>query len=367
MYPVLEIFPERVEHNARIISDLLHRKRLSLAGVVKGCNAVGEVVQAMAAGGVDMIGDSRIQRFAELKALVPDLPLLLLRLPAKDEVPEVVRSADISLNSHLQTVALLNDEARRQRRTHRVILMVELGDIREGVYPALDVIEMAEQVESMRHIELAGIGTNLSCLGSVVPDEANMGRLAQLAGEVQQRIGRPLEFVSGGATSSLPLLLDGTMPTGVNHLRIGESILLGREIGDYWAHPIEGLHHDAFVLKAQVIELRRKPSAPTGRLNVDAFGKTPVFVDRGERLRAILAVGKADFVYPEYLIPRDPGIEVIAASSDHLTLDVQDAEREIVLGDVLEFTLFYGSMVHLSGSPLVEQRVLRPGKRPASD
>ena len=52
-----------------------------------------------------------------------------------------------------------------------------------------------------------------------------------------------------------------------------------------------GTRQDTVKLVAEVIELKRKPSMPIGKIGKDAFGNTPVFEDKGIRLRAILAVG----------------------------------------------------------------------------
>jgi Predicted amino acid racemase len=100
--------------------------------------------------------------------------------------------------------------------------------------------------------------------------------------------------------------------------------------------------------------LRNKPSKPIGTIGADAFGKVPVFEDRGRRLRAIAAVGKQDAKI-DGLAPLDPGVTVLGASSDHLTLDVEDCPTRPVLGGVMRFTLDYGAMLALTTSPYVEK------------
>jgi predicted amino acid racemase len=47
----------------------------------------------------------------------------------------VVRSADISLNTELDTLKKLSYYAKASNKNHQVIVMVELGDLREGVLP----------------------------------------------------------------------------------------------------------------------------------------------------------------------------------------------------------------------------------------
>ena len=143
MYPILEVYPERIKSNAEVISELCHKNDISLAAVTKGANNIDEVVDAVIAGGVDYIADSRIKRFKQLRLISGNIPLMLLRIPGPGELKEVISYADISLNSEIEVIKLLNNEAKRQNKTHKVVLMVELGDLREGIYPAKKVIEKA--------------------------------------------------------------------------------------------------------------------------------------------------------------------------------------------------------------------------------
>ena len=197
-----------------------------------------------------------------------------------------------------------------------------------------------------------GVGTNIGCFGGVLPTPENMNLLVECRDRLAEGLGRPVEVVSGVATSSLELVDNGKMPKGINNLRVGEAILLGFNTGRMQAIP--GLHRDAFVLEAEVVEVRVKPSQPIGLIGADAFGKVPVFEDRGRRLRAIAAVGKQD-AKVDGLAPLDPGITVLGASSDHLTLDVQDCPTPPVLGGVVRFTLDYGAMLALTTSAYVEK------------
>ena len=95
------------------------------------------------------------------------------------------------------------------------------------------------------------------------------------------------------------------MPLEVNNLRIGETIALGCNSLDRTPWP--GTRQDTVRLIAEVVELERKPSAPTGETAQDAFGVLPGVVDRGVRNRAICNVGRQD-VQVEGLVPEDPRI-----------------------------------------------------------
>ena len=122
-----------------------------------------------------------------------------------------------------------------------------------------------------------------------------MNELVSIAEAVESAIGRKLEIISGGATSSYPLVLEGAMPPRINHLRIGEGILLAYDLKEIWGLDMSGMRQDVFTLKAEVVEVREKPSHPVGEIFIDCFGRKPEYEDRGIRKRAILAMGKLDF------------------------------------------------------------------------
>ena len=79
---------------------------------------------------------------------------------------------------------------------------------------------------------------------------------------------------------------------------------------------------------------------------IDAFGRKPVYVDRGIRRRAILALGRADVGELESLIPREAGLTVIGGSSDHCIVDVEDCPRRLEVGDIVEFSLCYSHLLY---------------------
>ena len=261
----------------------------------------------MLAGGAVALGESRHENAERLRAAGLDVPLWLLRAPTPELAAETVRLFDVSLESELETVLALEAACVASGRRHAIVAMVELGDLREGMMPA-ELPAFADAVERLEHVELAGVGVNLTCYGAIMPDEENLGELARLAAETSGRIGRPLRYVSGGNSGSIDMVTSGRMPAAVNTLRIGETILLG--VDTLTREPIAGLHLDAIVCSAPVIECKVKPSLPHGVIAQDAFGNKPRFVDRGERRRAICALGRQD-APPEGLTPVDPRVEVL--------------------------------------------------------
>ena len=246
-------------------------------------------------------------------------------------------------------VALDNAAAAAGRR-HAIVAMVDLGDLREGMLPAA-LPAFLERVNAMDHIDIAGIGVNLTCYGAIVPDEDNLGRLAELAAQSEKQLGRPL-LVSGGNSGSIGMVVSGRMPAAVDTLRIGETILLG--VDTLTREPTLGLHLDAITVSAPVIECFVKPSLPRGTSAQDAFGNFPTFSDRGERRRAICALGRQD-APPEGLAPVDPRVEVLGASSDHLILDVDAMAQPPALGEPITFVPNYAATLRLFTSPYVHK------------
>ena len=347
-YPQLEFDLALLRSNADAVISRCRGMGIRVCGVVKGVDGLPEAARVLRAAGAEELGTSRLEQVARCRAAGVPGPWLLIRIPGLTELPDVVALCETSLQSEWPTLLALEEECLRQNKTHRVIVMTDLGDLREGFWDKKELVDVCERVErDLPHVQLAGIGVNLTCYGSTKPTPEKMNELVGLARRVEQRIGRKLEIVSGGATSSFTLVHWGTMPAGVNHLRIGEAILLGKDLQVDWGiRDMDYLRMDALTLRAEVVEVKDKPTYPIGEFAIDAFGRKPVYEDRGIRRRAILALGRADVGELESLIPREPGLTVIGGSSDHCIVDVEDCPRRLQVGDIVEFSLCYSHMLY---------------------
>lgn len=347
-YPQLEFDLALLRSNADAVISRCRGMGIRVCGVVKGVDGMPEAARVLRAAGAEELGTSRLEQVAKCRAAGVPGPWLLIRIPGLTELPDVVALCETSLQSEWPTLLALEEECLRQNKTHRVIVMTDLGDLREGFWDKKELVDVCERVErDLPHVHLAGIGVNLTCYGSTKPTPEKMNELVGLARQVEQRIGRRLEIVSGGATSSFTLVHWGTMPAGVNHLRIGEAILLGKDLQVDWGiRDMDYLRMDALTLRAEVVEVKDKPTYPIGEFAIDAFGRKPVYEDRGIRRRAILALGRADVGELESLIPREPGLTVIGGSSDHCIVDVEDCPRRLQVGDIVEFSLCYSHMLY---------------------
>lgn len=351
-YPALKIDLAKLESNTKLLAEKCDAFGISISAVTKVFCGIPEVALAMVKGGATYLADSRIENLKKLKDL--NVPKMLLRIPMLSQIGEVLEYADISLNSEYEVIRAISDEAIKRGKIHHIILMVDLGDLREGVW-ADDAIEYAGRILELKGIKLLGIGTNLTCYGAVIPKVDNLSRLVDIAHSIEERYKTKLSIISGGNSSSLYLIEQDSIPKGINHLRLGESIVLGNETA--YSSRIEGTYNDCFKLCAEIIELKEKPSVPIGEIGVDAFGNKPTYVDRGIRKRAILAVGRQD-VRIDGLTPTDETLIILGASSDHMIIDITDSAYKYSIGDIIEFTLDYGALLSASTSDYVNKVII---------
>lgn len=348
--PRIEVDLSAIEHNARELVTRLRRRGITVTGVTKATLGSPEVAKAMLRGGVARLGDSRIDNLEALREAGIRAPLVLLRAPAPAWADRAVATADSSLVSDLDVVNALSVAAGRRAATHGIVLMVELGDLREGLMMT-DALDAARVISRTRHVVLAGVGTNLACRSGVVPGEEQMQQLGALAGTMVSKFGVPMPIISGGNSANLRWALGRGRVGTINDLRLGESILLGMD--PLTRIPIEGLRTDAFTLVAPVIESLAKPSAPWGPREQGAFGQSTPARDRGSIVQTIVALGRQD-VDPEGLVP-PVGVSVLAASSDHLVLETP---MRLPAGTEVRFGVGYSALLRAMTSPFVAERLV---------
>lgn len=358
-YPKLEIYPDRIKHNVEVIVRKCEKGNIRIAGVIKGANGIKEVMEAFINGEAKQIASSRYEQLKKCKELYPDIETMMIRIPMLSEVEEIIKYADYSVNSEIKVLEKLNQVAGEKNIIHKVILMVDLGDLREGYINESELLEAAIYVENnLDNLYLAGIGTNLGCYGSIKPTVKNLTQLVNFAQEIEKNIHRKLDIISGGATSSLPLLFEDAIPKGITHLRVGEGILLNYDLPIFWNVDTTPMNNDTFILKAEIIEKKNKPSYPIGEIFIDAFGNTPTYVDQGIRTKALLGIGKQDIGDFDKVIPLDNRIEVIGASSDHLIIDITNCKDDYQVGDIISFKLSYQAMLFATMSDYVKKEII---------
>lgn len=353
LYPRLNIDLNKIHANTKYFVDLCNENNIDLMAVTKSFCADPVLAEKQVEAGVKYLADSRIQNLVKMKDIAVEK--VLMRLPMHSEIEKVVKYADISFNTELETIKLLNKEAKKQDKTHKILIMLDLGDLREGILPE-DIDEAVQAIVALENIKIVGFGVNLTCYGGIIPSEENLGELVDISKRLEKAFDLDLEIISGGNSSSLFLFDKNKMPKGITNLRLGEAIVLGRETA--YGHRVNDTHDDIFVLEAQVIELKRKASVPKGEIGMDAFGNKPTFKDQGDILRGILAIGQQD-VNPDGLTPLDDKIEILGASSDHLLLNLERTEKNYKVGDTIKFKVDYGALLKLTTSEYVDSNYIK--------
>ena len=321
------------------------QKGISLMGVTKAVLGEPSIAKAMIQGGVKFIADSRIENIQKMKSAGISTQFVLLRT-CLSQAESIVKNADISLNTEIETLKKLSYHAKGQNKIHQVIIMVELGDLREGILPC-DLPQLVRKTLSLPHLKIIGIGCNLACYGGIKPDDKNMRELSELVDLIEKEFQIDLEIISGGNSANFEWFKSSQDVGRVNNLRLGESILLGCEtVG---RKVIPGLHTGAFQLIAEVIESKRKASVPLGEICQDAFGNVPGFLDRGDHQRVIIALGRQDVQVSN--LKSNNKLKMIGSSSDHIILDGENHNLEV--GDEIRFSLDYSGLLATMTSPFV--------------
>jgi ornithine racemase len=348
LLPRIEISLSQIQDNAQKISELYGQKGISLMGVSKATLGDPSVANAMIRGGVKFIADSRIENIQRMKNAGVSTKFVLLRT-ALSQAEATIRGADISLNTELDTVKELSHYANLNNKFHKIIVMVELGDLREGILPC-DLSQFVKTALDLPNIKVIGIGCNLACYGGIKPNNQKMLELSELTDAIEKEYKIDLEIVSGGNSANYEWYESAQKVDRINNLRIGESILLGCETVNRKA--ISGLHTSAFNLIAEVIESKEKPSLPFGEICQDAFGNIPTFLDRGIRQRIIVALGRQDVLISGLKPCED--LEILGSSSDHIVLDSKN--RNLKVGSEVRFNLDYGALLAAMTSPFIKKQ-----------
>ncbi|KNZ40805.1 alanine racemase [Acetobacterium bakii] len=370
MYPRLKMNKRKITENTRAIISRAKTYGIDVTAITKCTGGNVEIAQAFLDGGAAAIGDSRIQNLKNL-AMLP-CEKWLIRIPMISESNETVAFANLSLNSEMKTIRSLNLAAKAQGKTHGILLMLDLGDLREGYFigdgrknsdeinalisESLRVLDCdIQEILTMKNIKLRGIGTNATCVGATIPIPDSFPAFFKVKQLIEEKYQLPCEIISGGNSSAWYLIENASIPVDINNLRLGDVILFGRESAYF--HSYDYLHQDAFILDIEIIEIRSKPSYPIGEIGRNAFGDVPVFADHGIRRRAICALGRQD-TEPEHLFPLLPGIKIESYSSDHLILDITDAPIDYVIGDIVSLRCDYMGALYAATSEYVEKIII---------
>lgn len=349
---------KKLRHNYKFLDDLFKSQSIAWATVSKLLCGNEVYLKELIDCGTEEICDSRISNLAKIKELAPEVQTVYIKPPAISHIEEIVQYADASFNTEFETIKTLSDEAVKQKKTHKIIIMIELGDLREGIMGD-HLIDFYEKIFELPNIKISGIGSNLNCLHGVMPSEDKLIQLSLYEQLIEAKFGRKIDWVTGGTSVVIPLLMRKQLPEGINHFRVGETLFFGADL--FADEVIEGMHDDVLKVYAEIIEITEKPRVPIGVLETNPSGETYEIneEDYGKTSqRAIIDIGLLD-ISPDFLIAEDGKLDISGASSDMLILDLEDTKKEYKVGDFIPFKLKYMGALRLLNSNYIDKEVIK--------
>jgi predicted amino acid racemase len=346
----------KLEKNYQYLNSLFQQHGIHWSVVTKLLCGNETFLKAVLRLGLTQVCDSRLRHLRIIKSLAPHVQTIFIKPPAAGTTASIVQYADVSFNSSLRTIRALSAAAGARGKRHKIVIMVETGELREGVMPA-DLPAFFEAIYQLPGIEVIGLGTNLTCMYGVLPSYENLQELQRCRQTLESRFGVDLPLLSGGASVTIPLVGSEALPPGINHFRVGESLFFGTDV--YHSDVLEAMEQNLFSLYAEVIELREKPVVPLGELGCNLAGERKTFdpAARHRRsVRAIVDVGLLD-IDPKHVTPVDGTVKIAGTSSDMMVLNLGDNEAGYRVGDKIQFELDYMGVLRAMHSPYIDKRV----------
>ncbi len=353
----IELYRDRLKHNYQYLDALFKQHGKEWAVVTKMLCGNRKYLEEVIKLGTKEVCDSRISNLKVVKDIDPSVQTVYIKPPAKRSIKKIVKYADVSFNTEFATIKMLSDEAVKQGKKHKIIIMIELGDLREGIMGD-HLMDFYDSIFKLPNISISGIGTNLNCLNGVLPSQDKLIQLGLYEQLIEAKFNTRIPWVTGGTSVIIPMLFKHQVPESVNHFRVGETLYFGADLLS--EDTIEGMQSDVFKLFAEIIEITEKPKVPIGDLAENPSGE--VFTidenDLGKNMqRAILDIGLLD-VSTDFLIPDDEKITVVGASSDMLVIDIGQSDSAYKVGDLVSFKLKYMGALGLLNSDYIEKRLV---------
>jgi len=347
---------DKLRANYQFLDKIFKKRGIEWSVVTKMMCGNKEFLTELLKLDINQICDSRISNIKAVKAIRPDIEAIYIKPPAKRAIPGVVKYADISMNTEISTIKMLSAEAVKQNKKHKIVIMLEMGELREGVLHE-NFISFYEQVFSLENIEVIGIGTNLNCMYGVLPSHDKLIQLSIYKQLIEAKFNKNIKYLSGGSSVTIPLIFQDLLPKGINHFRVGETLYLGTDV--YNDSVIEGMEVDLFQLYSQIIELKQKPGIPIGEMGTNLEGDSfELDSDMSSEIscRAILDVGLLD-VDRNHITPKDPDVKVVGVSSDVTVVDLGKNQKKYKTGDFLEFKVDYTGILKILNSKYIDKYV----------
>jgi len=353
----IELHKEKLAHNYEFLNSLFKKYDKEWGVVSKILCGNRVFLKELLDLGVKEIHDSRISNLKAIKSINPDIQTVYIKPPAKKAIRSLVKYADVSFNTEAGTIKLISEEAIRQNKTHSVIIMIEMGDLREGVLGE-NLIDFYAQIFEQPNINVIGIGTNLNCLSGVMPSHDKLIQLSLYKQLIEATFKRKIPWVTAGSSVTLPLLFKQLVPHGSNHFRIGETLYFGNNL--VTRKIIKGMKADVFKLHAQIIELNEKPIVPLGEIGTNVAGESPEINEKDfgkTTYRAIIDLGLLD-IDMNNIFPVNKSITFAGASSDMIVMDLGENKKKLKVGDYISFRLNYMGALSILNSNYIDKIVV---------
>lgn len=348
----------KLKSNFNYLDTLFKKNNIEWSIVSKMLSGNKEYIAELLKFDITQICDSRVSNLKVIKAINPKIETIYIKPPAKRSIANVVKYADISMNTEFETIKYLSKEAKKQNKIHKIIIMIELGELREGVL-GHDFMAFYESVFQLENIKVIGIGANLSCLYGVLPNHDKLIQLSLYKQLIEAKFDKDISYVSGGSSVTIPLIFQNHLPKGVNHFRVGETLFLGTDV--YNNKPIKKMNADVFRLYSEIIELIEKPTVPDGDLGTNVEGKGYEFDQANIGVttnRALIDIGLLD-VDVKHLEMVDKTLKIVGASSDMIVVDLNENKKNYKVGDLIEFKMDYMGALRILNSKYIEKRIKR--------
>ena len=360
----LIIQTEKIKNNIKYLSEYFDEHDIHWSLITKVFSGDKEFLKNILTDDViekiNSIGDSRLTSLKNLKAVNPKMRTIYIKPPAEVYAKEVVKYADISLNSSFGTIKVLNEEAKKIGKTHQIIIMIELGELREGVKRS-DIMEFYENVFDLSNIEVIGIGSNLGCMYGVAPTYDKLLQLSLYKELISAKFEKNLKFISGGTSITLPLVEQKSVPKDINHFRVGEAAFFG--LSPLNNEKFKDLSTDTFEFSANIIELDEKQIVPDGIISDSNIGHTAQYDEKDiheTTVKAILDFGMLD-VDKEDIEALDDDIHFVGITSDMIVVDIgsnrtKDGKKKYGIGDKITFKPNYMAVARLLNSKFIDKQ-----------
>ncbi|MBN2175546.1 MAG: alanine/ornithine racemase family PLP-dependent enzyme [Bacteroidales bacterium] len=353
----IELDKAKLLHNFKFLNELFEKNGIHWGMVSKILCGNKAYIKLLLDLGIREIHDSRISNLKVIKQIDPMVQTVYIKPPPKKSISSLVKYADVSLNTEYDTIKLISEEAERQNKKHMVIIMIEMGDLREGVMGE-DLVDFYSSVFKLPKIEVIGLGTNLNCLNGIMPTHDKLIQLSLYKQLIEAKFHRKIPWISGGSSVTIPLIYKKMIPKGINHFRVGETLFFGNNL--ITGEPIKGMKSDVFKLFAEIIELTEKPKVPMGEIGTNVAGESPEINedDYGKTsFRAILDIGLLD-IDTKNITPIKKSWEFSGASSDMIILDIGKNSGKIKIGDMVEFKLDYMGALRILNSDYIDKKIV---------